>query len=222
VSATTKSAPVEGSFIAVEGIDGSGSTTIVDRLVASLKAKQRAVHRTCEPSGGPIGAMIRQILSHRMVVPGQGSPGWGTMALLFAADRLDHLQAEVLPRLRQGITVISDRYDLSSLAYQSATAPQGGAAETAEVLAWIRQLNRQARRPDLTLVLDVRPEVAANRRGQRGGAKELYEDLDLQARLAEAYARAEELVPGDRVVHIDANQSVDAVLSAALTTIDRL
>jgi dTMP kinase len=206
----------------VEGIDGSGSTTIVDRLVAGLKAKQRAVHRTCEPSGGPIGAMIRQVLSHRIVVPGQGSPGWSTMALLFAADRLDHLESEVLPRLRQGVTVISDRYDLSSLAYQSATAPQGGARETAEVLGWIRELNRRARRPDLTLVLDVSPDVAAARRGQRGGDKELYEDLDLQARLAEAYARAEDLVPGDRIVHLDADQSADAVLAAAMSAVDRL
>jgi dTMP kinase len=212
----------EGAFIVVEGIDGSGSTTIVDRLVATLKEKGRAAYRTCEPSAGPVGAMIRQILSHRIVVPGQGSPGWSTMALLFAADRLDHLESEVLPRLRQGTTVISDRYDLSSLAYQSATAPSTDRREAAAVLAWIRELNRRARRPDVTLVLDVRPEVAATRRGQRGSAKELYEDLDLQERLAEAYARAEELLPDDRIAHIDANQSVDGVLKAALTIIDRL
>jgi dTMP kinase len=188
-------------------------------LVTTVKAKQRAVHRTCEPSGGPVGAMIRQILSHRIVVPGQGSPGWGTMALLFAADRLDHLESEVLPRLREGTMVISDRYDLSSLAYQSATAPPGSAAETA---AWIRELNRQARRPDLTIVLDVKPEVAAARRGQRGGTRELYEHLDLQARLAELYAKAEELVPGDRILHVDANQSVDVVLGIALAAIEKL
>jgi dTMP kinase len=210
----------EGAFIVVEGIDGSGSTTIVDRLVASMKAKQRAAHRTCEPSTGPVGSMIRQILSHRIVVPGHGSPGWATMALLFAADRLDHLQAEVMPHLRQGVMVISDRYDLSSLAYQSATAPPTGAGEGKDVVAWIRELNSRARRPDLTLVLDVTPDVAATRRGLRGGAKELYEDLDLQSRLAQAYANAERLVPGDLVVHIDANQSIDAVLAAAIAAVE--
>src|SRR5260221_8898570 len=178
-----------------------------------MKAKQRAAYRTCEPSAGPVGAMIRQILAHRIVVPGQGSPGWAMMALLFAADRLDHLEAEVLPRLCEGVMVISDRYDLSSLAYQTATAPPSGAGEIADVVAWIRELNRRARRPDLTLVLDVSPEVAATRRGLRGGAKELYEDIDLQARLAEAYANAEKLVPGDGVVHIDANHSVAVVLA---------
>ena len=81
-----------------------------------FRAAGRAAHRTCEPSGGPVGAMIRQILSHRMVLPGSsggGSPGWETMALLFAADRLDHLEAEVRPALARGAMVISDRYDLS-------------------------------------------------------------------------------------------------------------
>src|SRR3954452_22746878 len=131
-----------------------------------MKAKQVAAYRTCEPSAGPVGTMIRQILSHRTVVPGQGSPGWATMALLFAADRLDHLEAEVLPRLREGTMVISDRYDLSSLAYQSATAPAGGGAgRIDDVVGWIRELNRSARRPDLTLVLDVTADVAATRRG---------------------------------------------------------
>ena len=144
------------------------------------------------------------------------------MALLFAADRLDHLEAEVLPRLREGTMVVSDRYDLSSLAYQSATAPSGGAGEIDDVVGWIRELNRSARRPDLTLVLDVTADVAATRRGLRGGTKELYEGLELQARLAQAYASAEKLVPGDRVVHIDANQSVDAVLAAAITAVESL
>lgn len=212
----------DGAFIVVEGIDGSGSTTMVDRLVGSMKAQHRATYRTCEPSTGPMGALIRQILSHRVVLPNHDSPGWATMALLFAADRLDHLEAEVLPRLREGVTVVSDRYDLSSLAYQSATAPPSGVGESNDVVAWIRELNRVARRPDLTLVLDVSPAVAATRRALRGGTKELYEDLALQARLAQAYASAEKLVPGDRVVHIDGNQSIDVVLATAIAAVEAL
>src|SRR5258708_14213568 len=120
------------SFVVVEGMDGSGSTTVSERLASHLAGKRRPVHRTCEPSGGPIGALIRQILAHRVVVPtewGHASPGWATMALLFASYRADHLQAAVLPRLRDGVIVISDRYDLSSLAYQSATAPAEDPAE---------------------------------------------------------------------------------------------
>jgi dTMP kinase len=160
-----------------------------------------------------------------MVLPGSaggGSPGWETMALLFAADRLDHLEAEVRPAIARGAMVISDRYDLSSLAYQSATAPPGDPGRREEVTAWIRELNRPARRPDLTLVLDVRAEVAAQRRASRGGVRELYEGLELQARLAEAYAHAEKLVPGDRLVHIDGNQAVASVLATALAAIEQL
>jgi dTMP kinase len=216
---------IEGVFIVVEGIDGSGSTTIVEKLTAHLVSKKRPVHRTCEPSGGPIGSMIRQILAHRIVIPselGAASPGWATMALLFASDRLDHLEAEVLPRLRDGVIVVTDRYDLSSLAYQTATAPVDDPAEGRRIVAWIRELNVRARRPDLTLVLDVRPEVAAERRKNRGGARELYEDGDLQARLAQAYAHAEDLVPGDRIVHVDANGPIEEVVGACVGPVDQL
>jgi len=216
---------IEAVFVVVEGIDGSGSTTVAERLTAHLASKKRPAYRTCEPSGGPIGSMIRQILAHRIVIPsewGAASPGWATMALLFASDRLDHLEAEVLPRLRDGVIVVTDRYDLSSLAYQTATAPTDNPEEARRVVAWIRELNVRARRPDLTIVLDVRPEVAAERRKSRGGARELYEDGELQSRLAEAYARAEDLVPGDRIVHVDANLPIDDVVAVSIAAVDQL
>ena len=88
---------------------------------------------------------------------------------------------------------LCDRYDLSSLAYQSSTAPDGERA-----LPWIREINRLALRPDLTIVLQVPPEVAERRRGNRSGADEMFERGPLQQRLAALYARAADLVPGDR------------------------
>jgi dTMP kinase len=211
----------DGAFIVVEGIDGSGTTTAVERIVAHLRGQGRAVAQTREPSTGPIGALIRQVLSHRVVVPGEGgskAPGWVTMALLFAADRQDHLEAEVLPLMRRGVTVISDRYDLSSLAYQSATSDPLASSGAVD---FIRELNRYARRPDLTLVFDVSPNVAAERRRGRGASQELYEQSELQARLARAYAQAEVLVPGDDVAHIDADRTVEEVVAAALSAIQR-
>jgi dTMP kinase len=213
----------EGAFVVVEGIDGSGSTSVVAELTSRFRAEGRAVHATCEPSSGPFGVTIRQILSHRYAVPNRPAPsfGWATMALLFAADRLDHLEAEVLPHLKAGELVLSDRYDLSSLAYQSATA-EPGASHAGDPVAWIRELNRQARRPDLTVVLDVDPDVAAERRQSRGGPAELYEKLELQRRLAALYAEAERLVPGDRVVHIDANQPLATVIARSIEAIERL
>jgi dTMP kinase len=214
----------EGAFVVVEGIDGSGSTSVVAALASHFRAAKRPVHATCEPSSGPFGVTIRQILSHGYAVPNRASAsfGWATMALLFATDRLDHLEAEVLPHLQAGELVLSDRYDLSSLAYQSATAPPDASGRAGDPVAWIRELNRQARRPDLTLVLDVDPDVAAERRKSRGGKAELYEKLELQRRLAALYAAAERLVPGDRVVHVDANQPLDFVIVRSIEAIERL
>jgi dTMP kinase len=203
-----------GVFVVLEGIDGSGTTTQASRWAAHLRAQRRLVHVTREPSTGPIGAQIRLVLSHRTALPTTHQAE--VMALLFAADRLDHLASEVEPYLRDGYVVLSDRYDLSSLAYQSITAGDG---DPASVVGWIRELNRHARRPDVTVVLDVSPDVAAARRRQRGGAAELFDDVDLQARLAAAYRRAEDLVPGDRVLHVDGDAHEDVVarsLEAAL------
>jgi dTMP kinase len=204
---------IEGSFIVIEGIDGAGTTTQTARLCEWFTSRGLPVISTREPTPGPIGAMIRQALTHRLVVPGvhgPRAPGWQTMALLFAADRLDHLDAEIIPNVMEGVSVVSDRYDLSSLAYQSATADD---SRRDEVVSWIRSLNRHARRPDLTIVLDVPADVAGHRVRKRGAATELYELEELQARLATAYADAEKLVPGDRLVHIDGNRPVDAVFA---------
>lgn len=203
---------IEGHFIVIEGIDGAGTTTQGDLLATSLAERGLPVHTTREPSDGPIGTMIRQILTGRLVVPGRAGgrpPGWPTMAALFAADRLDHLEAEVLPNLMDGVTVISDRYDYSSVAYQ--TVRGGG---DPEIATWVRELNCRARRPDLTLVLDVDPDVAAKRRDVRSGSPELYEQESLQRDLASFYSKIETMFPNDRIVHVDANQPMDTVSAA--------
>lgn len=184
----------------LEGIDGCGSTTQAKLLAAALESRGTQVLLTCEPSTGPIGTLIRQTLQHRLLSSDGSTPrhfDWSTMALLFAADRMDHLASSVLPALRRGAVVISDRYDLSSLAYQSLTAQQG-----LDPVAWIRELNAQARRPDLTVVIDVPAEIAEERRRARGGVEEMFEARELQARLATVYTQAEKLVPGDRVLHL--------------------
>lgn len=200
-----------GRFIVLEGIDGSGTTTQGHALVAAFEHAGQRAFFTHEPSGLPIGLLLRQVLSSG---PELERPDWDAMALLFAADRLQHVACEIEPLLARGVTVVSDRYDLSSLAYQSATAPGGAAA-----LPWLRAVNQRARRPDVTLVFDVDPVVAEARRALRGGRPELFERRELQARLAAIYAHADELVPGDTVVHLDANgtrEQVEANVMAAL------
>ena len=201
---------IEGLFIAIEGIDGAGTTTQARILADTLAARGLPIHTTREPSDGPIGVLIRQMLTGRVVVPGIGgprAPRWPTMALLFAADRVDHLDAEVIPNLMDGVTVITDRYDYSSVAYQSLTS--GGDRE--QTIAWVRTLNAQARRPDLTIVLDVHPDNAQTRRQQRSGSRELFEEDELQAALSGFYQDIERYFPSDNIVHIDGNVGVAAI-----------
>lgn len=201
-------------FIVIEGIDGCGSTTQAQRLVAALARRGHDARLTREPSDGPVGGLIRQVLERRLEARPEGL-SWAGMALLFAADRLDHVDAEIEPALSAGAIVVSDRYDLSSLAYQSVTSTERDA------VAWIRQLNRRARRPDLTIVIDVAPEIAERRRAERGGAEELFEKRELQRRLAEVYRDAERLVPDDRLVHISGDGSPEQIEAQVLAAVDQ-
>lgn len=209
---------IEGLFIVLEGVDGAGTTTHTKQLKETLSARGLPVHATREPSDGPIGVMIRQILTGRIVVPGLHGgrpPTWKTMALLFAADRADHVEAEIEPNLRDGVTVLSDRYYHSSVAYQSATAPEG-ADRAGEVARWVREINRYARKPDLTIVLDIPPDVAAKRRIERSKSSEIYDDLELQRELTRFYANIEKHFPDERIVHVDSSGPRDEVAARIL------
>ncbi len=199
---------MSGLFVVLEGIDGAGTTTQVARLVERLRREGVNARGTREPSDGPVGTQIRQVLAGRIVVPGGRAPGWATMALLFAADRLDHVESEIEPMLAAGGVIVSDRYDASSLAYQSVTSGlEGGAG----ALDWIRTINRHARRPDLTIVLDVSPGLGATRRESRGEAAQLYEQNEVQRALASFYRDLQKHQPNDRVLVVDGSRSIDEV-----------
>ena len=206
-----KRKPGRGRFIVLEGLDGAGTTTQAERLASALRAEGHSVLTTREPSDGPIGTLIRQALTGRLVLPGGAGPlASETLALLYAADRTDHLKARVLPALEAGQIVISDRYVLSSLAYQGASLS----------MAWVEAANGYAVPPDLTLFVHVSPAVAAKRRAARGGAKELFEEDALQRRIARQYEEAIRRREGqENIVRIDGEQSVEAVTDAALEQI---
>ncbi len=206
--------PRRGRFIVLEGLDGAGTTTQTERLAAALRAEGHAVLTTREPSDGPVGTLIRQALTGRLVLPGGAGPlAPETLALLFAADRTDHLRAKVLPALEAGKVVLSDRYVLSSLAYQGASLP----------MAWVDAINAHAIPADLTLFVGVAPEVAARRRAVRGEAAELFEADEAQRRIARQYLAAiRRRGERERVVRIDGSQSVEAVTAAALAEVRKL
>jgi len=189
-------------LLVLEGIDGAGTTTQAARLVATLRAEGRAAHPTREPSDGPIGRLLREILAGRHQ-PVDAT----TMSLLFAADRADHVQREVVPALARGAVVVSDRWYHSSLAYQGA----------GEDRAWIRTLNARARRPDLTLLLDIPAELGAARRAAAGRPDELYDRLEMQRRVAAGYREVvAELAPAERIAVLDGSRDLDAVAADIL------
>lgn len=206
-------------FIVLEGVDGAGTTTHTRSLSRGLKAAGVPVHTTAEPSSGPVGALLRQTLMGRVVMSDREGatrpPSWNTMALMFAADRLDHVETELLPNLHEGITVLCDRYYHSSVAYQSIT---GGGVEAID---WIREINRYARKPDLTLVLDVPPEVAAERRASRRG-EEIFDAEPIQQQLSEFYGSLERHFPSEPIVHVDGVGTVEEVAARVLAEVQRL
>lgn len=211
---------IEGLFIVIEGVDGAGTTTHTELLARALRTKGLPVTTTREPSDGPVGVLIRQILTGRVVVPGISGnrpSSWSTMALLFGADRLDHLEATVHPNLMDGVTVLSDRYDYSSVAYQSVTG--GGDPET---VRWVREINRHARRPDLTIVLDVDAAEAQRRRTARNIGVEIYDDVELQEQLGAFYRDIDAHFPGDNIVHVDSTRSVEEVAADVLKAVEIL
>lgn len=186
-----------GLLVVLEGIDGAGTTTQVRRVADALGARGLEVHTTREPSDGPIGRLLREILGG-----GHQPVDATTMGLLFAADRADHIQREVAPALGRGAIVISDRWYHSSLAYQGSE----------EERAWIAELNRRAIAPDLTVFLEVPATVAAARRAARGGPDELYDALAVQERVARGYREVmAERGATERIATLDGQRPADAL-----------
>jgi len=200
--------PPRGCFIVLEGIDGSGTTLQTRALADRLRERGREVLETREPTGGAIGALIRERLSVRAAALDPAA-----LALLFAADRIDHVAREVAPAIAAGNVVISDRYLLSSLAYQSLDCDP----------SWIREINGRAVRPDLTLVLEVPVEVAfdrVQRRMAEGAAvEERFDALTLQRRIADHYRRFRGDPDLGPVLVVDGTAAPEQVTTALLAAV---
>lgn len=209
---SAKRAPRPGRFIVLEGIDGSGTTTQLRYVVDWLAKRGELVHATREPTDGPIGMLLRQILRGRIVTGVKAAIDPRAVALLFAADRLDHLDDEIIPQLEAGRHVICDRYVLSSLAYQSLESD----------LRFVRNINEKARAPDLTIFLRVRPEIAMARIEGARTQKDSFEQLPLQKRVAAMYDELLESYRDGEVVIIDGEEEVSKVTGKIRQAVERL
>lgn len=196
----------KGKFIVFEGLDGSGQTTQAHLLTKWLMEKRfQLAYYTKEPTDGPIGSMLKLILTKRLFcTPHNGNgaprrPDETSMALFFAADRADHIHNEVFPKLKDSVHVVADRYYLSSLAYQSVDAE----------LQWIREINKNIIRPDMTVFLDVPPAVCVKRMRTQRWHVELYEDLDNLEKVRKNFLLAidKSKVEGERIEIVNGYQN---------------
>jgi dTMP kinase len=194
----------KGIFIVIEGLDGSGKTTQA-ALLAKKLSQNHIVLLTAEPSRGKIGTFIRQgCLYEDKRLPTEAE------ALLFAADRIEHMQKEVKPALDEGKLVICDRYVYSSLAYQGSAGLS---------LDWIKTINARALQPDFSVFIDVAPERVLERLQRK---KSVMETIETQRKVREIYLKFVEKgelirVDGDKPKEAVADELCDVVLSLLKT-----
>jgi dTMP kinase len=180
----------KGIFIVIEGLDGSGKTTQATLLAEKL-SKSYKVHITAEPSNGKIGTFIRKACLYEQTrLPVEAE------ALLFAADRIEHMQKEVRPALNEGKLVICDRYVYSTLAYQGSLGLS---------LEWIKTTNARALQPDFALFIDVPPEKVLGRLQRK---KSVMETLETQTKVREIYLK---YVEKGELTPIDGNRDITGV-----------
>ncbi|MGI5902032.1 MAG: dTMP kinase [Desulfitobacteriia bacterium] len=198
----------KGKFIVFEGIDGSGLSTQAQLLKNYLLGKvgDKTILAK-EPSEGPIGMVIRQFLSGRMT-----GPLGESLALLFAADRLDHNQNKIIPSIEQGNFVICDRYLWSSLAYQGIEND----------MEWIKEINRYALKPDLTIFIKVRPEVSLKRIAHSRHQTELFEKKEtlekVLANYINIFKHSQDL--GENVVEINGENLPEQVAQEVIKAVE--
>ena len=187
-----------GVFICIEGLDGSGKSTQAKLLTKRLcKEGYNAIYTT-EPSKEKIGQFIRKRLFEQERMP------VSVEALLFAADRIDHIQRDIAPALQENKIIISDRYVYSSLAYQGSAGLS---------LDWIETINTNAQKPDLSIFIDVPPEVVLKRIKRK---KSVMENLSTQKRVQEIYQK---YVEKGSLKRIDGSKDKNEVLEELYTEV---
>jgi dTMP kinase len=208
------------NFVVFEGGDGSGTSTQLELLRRGFAGQTPSpagvsredlpvLHATAEPTGGPVGALIRQALGRKQPLQPE------TLARLFSADRQEHLfgPGGIVERCARGELVVCDRYVPSSLVYQGITC-----GEDLPLL-----LNRDFPRPELLLYFDLDPDIAAKRMENRG-EKEIFEYRDFQVQVRRRY---QELLPryarsDIRLATIDASQSPEKVAEELWSALRKL
>jgi dTMP kinase len=200
-----------GAFISLEGIDGSGKTTLKENLLA-LMARNYQVIGIREPGGTVISEKIRDML---LDVRNDGIIG-KTEALLYATARSQLVEEIIRPALIQGKIIIADRYMDSTIAYQGY-----GRGLDIKFLEDLNQLCTGGLKPDLTLLLDIDPRDGQSRRNQDIPDRLEKEGLEFQARIRDGYLKLWKKEP-QRIKVMDASQTTEELVQAAMKMIAAL
>ncbi|NJL83844.1 MAG: dTMP kinase [Chloroflexaceae bacterium] len=203
-----------GLFIVLEGIDGSGTSTQADRLKDYWLSRGEKAILSPEPSSGPIGNLIREILKQRVFLTADSQKFDEQMAYLFAADRHDHLYNDidgVFPLKAAGVHVISTRYYFSSLAYNCTTPTE---------FEFVRCLNARFPNPDVVIYIDIPVEVSLRRLAERS-VKDIYETREKLIRVSQNYQTIFANYSG-LLLAIDGTQSKDRVFQEIVQFINTI
>jgi dTMP kinase len=204
---------VTGLFITLEGGDGSGKSTQAELLTHWLEREGKTVLRSREPGGTDVGTEIREIVLHH-----RGEIAPRAEALLYAADRAQHIATKVRPALARGEIVIQDRYFDSSVAYQGAGRVLG-AGEVRDLSLWAAE----GLLPDLTILLDLDETVA---RGRLDADNKRFDRLEAEqnefhSRVREAFLELA-LAEPDRFLVLDATFPVETLAESIRTRVAAL
>ncbi|MGB9703414.1 MAG: dTMP kinase [Candidatus Micrarchaeales archaeon] len=195
---------MKGKFIVIEGIDGSGKSTQASLLYSFLLKKYKKVLLTKEPTYSIIGSLIRAALNKE----------WKTtntvLQLLFCADRAHHLKS-LMPFLRKGGIVISDRYAFSTIAYGSASGLD---------YKWLVDINSALPYPDLTIIIDISPQTALKRINALQRKKSLFEEKNFLTRVREFYLKIASEFKNVKVV--DGEKSVEEVRNEIIKNVKKV
>lgn len=200
-------------FISIEGIEGTGKTTVANHIEKYLLSKNIAVVMTREPGGTPVAEEIRKVLLSHW--PEDEIEDEVELMLMFAS-RMQHVQKLVKPSLNQGKWVVSDRFYDASFAYQG-----GGRGLSLQRIQYLSDWVLQGFKPDLTLLLDALPSIASERVNTRKGEKDRIEleQLEFFTRIRNTYLILAKQEP-DRIKVIDVNHAIDVVMEQVYRYLD--
>ncbi|MFQ5406478.1 MAG: dTMP kinase [Candidatus Micrarchaeia archaeon] len=193
-----------GFFIVIEGLDGSGKSTVSKKLAAFL-SKKREVLLTCEPSNSSYGKKLRKMLTEDSDPKAHAEQ----YLKLFVEDRKEHLKKEIEPALAQGKTVVCDRFKHSTIAFQSLQGIP---------LQEIISLHKDMISPDVTFILDLPPSVAFERLKRK---KQKFEQQHFMRSLRQNYLKLPKILKGEKIVIVDASKNPERVFKKIVVELNR-